>query len=255
MQVLTVTQIAGAAFANSGQVRFHYSSPTTMCANVFQICLALKRIYIHESIYQEFRDAMVEYTKTLVSGNGADDGVTLGPIQNSMQYERVQGFFNDIEKDGLKVVVGGVNDLASPGYFITPTIIDNPKESSRIVQEEPFGMCSHQFLLSTILRCYTNLTPTGPILPVLSWSDEDDVIARANNTKMGLGASVWSSNLTDARRIASRLEAGNVWINTHLEVDPRYPFSGHKESGIGSEWAVSGLKSFCNVQTLLVRKT
>lgn len=71
---------------------------------------------------------------------------------------------------------------------------------------------------------------------------------------MGLGASVWSTDLEEAKRIASQLEAGNVWVNTHLEVDPMFPFSGHKESGIGSEWAISGLKSFCNVQTLMVRK-
>jgi acyl-CoA reductase-like NAD-dependent aldehyde dehydrogenase len=93
----------------------------------------LKRIYIHESIYDEFRDAMVAFTKTLVSGNGIKPEVTLGPIQNSMQYERVQGFFKDIEKDGLKVAVGGVNDLSAPAYFITPTIIDRPKEDVRIV--------------------------------------------------------------------------------------------------------------------------
>ncbi|RDW74228.1 aldehyde dehydrogenase-1 [Coleophoma crateriformis] len=208
-------KITAAAFANSGQ-----------------ICLALKRIYIHESIYKEFRDAMIAHTKTLVIGNGAEPGVALGPIQNSMQYRRVQGFFDDIEKDSLKVVVGGVNDLSSPGYFITPTIIDNPKETSRIVHEEPFG----------------------PIVPIFPWSNEDEVVAQANNTKMGLGASVWSSNLEEAQRIGARLEAGNVWINTHMVVDPNLPFSGHKESGIGSEWGITGLKSFCNVQTLMVMK-
>jgi acyl-CoA reductase-like NAD-dependent aldehyde dehydrogenase len=88
----------------------------------------------------------------------------------------------------------------------------------------------------------------------MSWNDEDDVIARANNTNMGLGASVWSSDVAEARRIGTRLEAGNVWINTHIEVNPKYPFSGHKESGIGAEWGVSGLKGYCNVQTLFIRK-
>lgn len=175
---------------------------------------------------------MIEYTKTIVSGEGTRDDVTLGPIQNNMQYERVQDFFADIEKDGLKVVAGGKNDLSSPGYFITPTIIEKPKDDARIVTEEPFG----------------------PILPILSWKDEEEVIARANNTLMGLGASVWSSDLDQASRIASRIEAGSVWVNTHMEVDARYPFSGHKESGIGSEWSTSGMKSYCNVQMLIIRK-
>lgn len=126
-------KIATLAFLNSGQ-----------------ICLALKRIYIHESIYNEFRDAMVEFTKTLKVGDGTEDGVFLGPIQNSMQYDRVQGFFDDVEKEGMKVAVGGkVKD--SNGYFITPTIIDNPKESSRLVQEEPFGM--HHPSIPPLLPC------------------------------------------------------------------------------------------------------
>jgi len=208
-------KIATLAFLNSGQ-----------------ICLALKRIYIHKDIYNEFRDAMVEHTKTLKVGDGNEADVFLGPIQNSMQYDRVQGFFDDVEKEGMKVAVGGkVQDSA--GYFINPTIIDNPKEDSRLVREEPFG----------------------PILPILPWSDEDDVIARANNTKMGLGASVWSSDLDEAARIAKQLESGSVWVNAHLELTPNAAFGGHKESGLGSEWGVSGLKQFCNAQTLYFKKT
>jgi len=210
----TAPAIATLAFLNSGQ-----------------ICVALKRIYIHKDIYNEFRDAMVEYTKTLKVGDGTEENVFLGPIQNSMQYERVQGFFDDVEKSGAKIAVGEkVKDSA--GYFISPTIIDAPEENSRIVQEEPFG----------------------PILPILPWSDEDDVIARANNTKNGLGASVWSADLAEAERIGTQLEAGNVWINAHMELAPNVPFGGHKESGIGSEWGIVGLKSFCNTQSLYMKK-
>lgn len=210
----TAPAIATMAFLNSGQ-----------------ICVALKRIFIHESIYDEFRDAMVAYTKTLQVGDGAKEGIFLGPIQNSMQYDRVQGFFDDIEKQGQKIAVGGKTS-DSEGYFINPTIIDNPKENSRLVIEEPFG----------------------PILPIMKWSDEEDVIDRANNTRMGLGASVWSSDLEEAERIARRIEAGSVWINAHLEPGPHFPFGGHKESGIGSEWGANGLKGYCNVQSLYVKK-
>lgn len=106
--------------------------------NSGQICLAIKRIYIHESIYDEFLKAMVEHTKTLQTGDGMIEGNYMGPIQNSMQYEKVKGFFSDIEKDNLKVAVGGVNE-EKPGYFITPTILDRPADTARIVVDEPFG--------------------------------------------------------------------------------------------------------------------
>lgn len=191
---------------------------------------------------------MVAFTKTLKVGDGTEEGVFLGPIQNSMQYEKVKTFFSDIEKENWNVAVGGKNE-DKPGYFITPTIIDKPADDSRIATEEPFG----------------------PIVPLMTWSDEDDVIARANNTKMGLGASVWSNDLDEAARIARQLDAGSVWVNTHLELDPNAPFGGHKESGVGcesppfssglfslltipDEWGVGGLKAFCNAQTLYLKK-
>lgn len=91
-------------------------------------------------------------------------------------------------------------------------------------------------------------------MPVMTWKDEADVIDRANNTKMGLGASVWATDLEVANRIARQLDAGSVWVNTHLELDPRAPFGGHKESGVGFEWGIGGLKSYCNVQTLYLKK-
>ncbi|OAL31187.1 hypothetical protein AYO22_01220 [Fonsecaea multimorphosa] len=207
-------KIATLAFLNSGQ-----------------ICLALKRIFVHEKIFEQFRDKMVEYTKTLKLGEGFEKDVFLGPIQNSMQYERVKGFFNDIEKEQYNVVVGGKNP-DGPGYFITPTIIDRPKENSRLVVEEPFG----------------------PIVPLLSFGTDEEAIEKANNTNYGLGASVWSGNLERASTIAKELEAGNVWVNTHFELDARAPFGGHKESGIGTEFGVGGLKSYCNSQTLYLKK-
>lgn len=213
--LLIVPQVATAAFINSGQV-----------------CVAIKRIYVHESIHGKFRDAMVKFTKTLKVGEGNEEDVFLGPIQNSMQFEKVKTFFADIEKEKWNVAVGGENNNDRPGYFINPTIIDKPADTSRIVTEEPFG----------------------PIVPLMTWTDEDDVIARANDTKMGLGASVWSNDLIQASRIARQLEAGSVWVNTHLEGNPNAPFGGHKESGIGFEWGIGGLKSFCNAQSLFLKK-
>lgn len=124
-------KIATLAFLNSGQ-----------------ICLALKRIFVHEAIFDRFRDAMVKHTETLKLGEGNEEGVFLGPVQNSMQYERVKGFFAEIEKEGQKVVIGGKNPEGK-GYFITPTILEKPKDDSRIVVEEPFGEPSSSSLFIT----------------------------------------------------------------------------------------------------------
>jgi acyl-CoA reductase-like NAD-dependent aldehyde dehydrogenase len=128
----TAAKIATLSFLNSGQ-----------------ICLALKRIYVHESIYDKFLEAAVAFTKTLKHGEGHEEGVFLGPIQNQMQFDRVSGFFDDIEKSGQKVAVGGSVD-GSKGYFVQPTIIDQPKDDSRLVVEEPFGMWPHILILSPL---------------------------------------------------------------------------------------------------------
>ncbi|OQU97385.1 hypothetical protein CLAIMM_03319 [Cladophialophora immunda] len=207
-------KIATLAFFNSGQV-----------------CVAIKRIYVHEDIYKEFRKYLAEFTKLIKSGEGGQKDVFLGPMQNKMQYEKVKSFFTDITPSKWTVIAGGEATKPGSGYFITPTIIDKPPESSRIVTEEPFG----------------------PILPLLTWNSERNVIERANNTKMGLGASVWSNNLEEATHIARQLEAGSVWINAHQEGDPMAPFGGHKESGLGYEWGLGGLKSYYNAQSLFLK--
>lgn len=106
-----------------------------------QICIALKRIFVHEKIFDEFKAAVIEAAKTFKMGEGNEPDVFLGPIQNSMQYERVKGFFKDVEDNKYDVVLGGKNPTG-PGYFITPTIVDRPAEDSRLVVEEPFGMSS-----------------------------------------------------------------------------------------------------------------
>lgn len=198
--------------------------------------MMIKRLYVHESIYDRFIAALVAQTKTLKVGPGTDPDAFIGPVQNSMQYEKVKDMYAQIGPRGWKPALGGEMPDPDPkgkGYFFQPTLIDNPPEDSRIVTEEPFG----------------------PILPVLKWKDEEDVLAKANHSKMGLGASVWSNDLERATRMAKRLEAGSVWVNSHFDVAPGVPFGGHKESGVGMEWGVLGLKAYCNPQTLWLKKT
>ncbi|KAJ5015885.1 putative aldehyde dehydrogenase [Colletotrichum sp. SAR 10_99] len=201
--------------------------------NSGQVCIAIKRIYIHESIYDELLTEMANVVNSFPVGDGQQEGTMLGPVQNQMQFERVKDLLKDIEEQKHKLAAGSTAPASNgKGYFITPTMVDNPPDNSRIVVEEPFG----------------------PIFPVLKWSDEKEVIQRANNTDMGLGASVWSKDLEKAQAIAKKLKAGNVWINTHLELQYDAPFGGHKQSGIGYEYGAGGLKAYCNAQSMFITK-
>jgi acyl-CoA reductase-like NAD-dependent aldehyde dehydrogenase len=197
-------------------------------AHVGQICMDIKRIYVHENIYDKFLAAMVATTKTFKTGDHTDPEAVFGPVQNAMQHEKLHAFYTQIGTQGWKTALGGepAPKGDTKGYYIPATIIDNPPEDSAIVTEEPFG----------------------PIVPLLKWKDEDDVIRRANASKLGLGASVWSKDVPRAQRMAEQLEAGSIWVNTHFELAPNVPFGGHKESGIGMEWGELGLRGWCNPQ-------
>jgi acyl-CoA reductase-like NAD-dependent aldehyde dehydrogenase len=197
-----------------------------------QICMMIKRLYVHEKIYDEFLNKLVAFVKTLKVGEGTESDVFFGPVQNEMQFKKAKDLFSSITTESLKPALGGSIE-SSPGYFIHPTIIDNPPESSRVVQEEAFA----------------------PILPIMKWSDEDDVIERANALETGLGSSVWSKDFERATRIADQLQSGSVWVNNHFDLSPAAPFGGHKQSGMGVEWGLTGLLGYCNSQTQWLKKS
>jgi acyl-CoA reductase-like NAD-dependent aldehyde dehydrogenase len=201
--------------------------------NNAQFCNSIKRVYIHEDVYDEVRDALVEFAKGIQVGNGADEGTELGPIQNLPQFEKVNEYIDDCAANGFTFALGGEVDRGAKGWFIPITLVDNPPENSRIVAEEPFG----------------------PILPLLKWSDEEDVIQRANDTRYGLGASVWGRDLEAVQRIGSRLDAGTVWLNEIHQYSPYQAFGGHKESGIGCENSLHGLMEYTNWITITLNKS
>jgi acyl-CoA reductase-like NAD-dependent aldehyde dehydrogenase len=196
-------------------------------ANCGQICLAIKRLYVHDSIYEPVCQALANLARNVKVGDGLDPGVQIGPIQNRMQYEKVLGFLEDTKRLGARILTGG-HALDGPGYFIAPTIVADIKEGTRLVDEEPFG----------------------PILPVIRFSDVEDVIRRANDTRYGLGGSVWTNDLQRGAEIAARLEAGTTWVNQHSLPDPHVPFGGAKESGLGREYSSLGLKSYMEAQVI-----
>lgn len=197
-------------------------------ANSAQFCVASKRLYVHEAIYDAVARELVEYAKTVAMGDGSQAGIELGPLQNKMQYDKVRNLLDDCRRQGQRFLSGD-GPLRSPGYFVPVTLIDNPPEDARCVTEEAFG----------------------PVLPLLKWSDVDDVVARANNSAYGLAASVWGKDLAQAEKIAAQLEAGTVWINQIHVFSPGIAFGGHKQSGLGIENSLHGLAEYTNSKTFI----
>lgn len=194
--------------------------------NSGQVCIAMKRLYVHDSIYDEVVDELSTLANDTVVGDGLQQGTKLGPLQNKMQYERVKELLEDAAKHGRIAAGGEVPE--QPGYFIRPTIVRDISDGSRLVDEEQFG----------------------PVLPVIRYSDDEEVLARANNSPYGLGGSVWSKDLDRAYALAEKLEAGTVWINQHADMSPAIPFGGAKASGIGTELGEEGLLEFTQLKVI-----
>lgn len=194
--------------------------------NAGQVCLAIKRVYAHESIYDELCDELARLADAAVVDDGLKQGAQIGPLQNKMQYEKVKGFLEDARANGNIIAGGQVEDR--PGYFIRPTIVRDVSDGTKIVDEEQFG----------------------PILPVIKFSDTEEALERANASPWGLGGSVWSNDRDKAYELACEIDSGTVWINKHLDFGPNIPFGGAKQSGIGVEFAEEGLYEFTQIQVI-----
>ncbi|WP_370220882.1 aldehyde dehydrogenase family protein [Qipengyuania sp.] len=201
-------------------------------SNAGQVCIAAKRIYIHEDIYDDLSKAIAEYAKTVVVGDGSQQGTGVGPIQNKKQYERVLELIQDAKDNGYKFLTGGDKDPSGTGYYVPITILDNPPEDARIVAEEQFG----------------------PVMPLLKFDSIDEVIERANNSEYGLAGAVWTKDTDKGVEIAEQLETGTVWINEFMQLSPFTPFGGHKQSGFGAEYGLDGLKEFTYPQVITVKR-
>ena len=199
--------------------------------NTAQVCVATKRMFIHEDIYEHLRDRLHQLAKETPVGDGAEQGNRYGPIQNKAQYDRVLDLLEDARGTGLTLLEGG--KVPEAGYFVPLTLVDNPPDDARVVVEEAFG----------------------PVLPLLRFNDVDDVIARANDTAYGLAGAVWSKDVKQAEAIAHRLDTGTVWINQNLQGTPFAPLAGAKQSGFGQENGLSGLLEFTRPKTIYIPKT
>jgi len=199
--------------------------------NSAQICVATKRLYVHEDVYDGLRDRLAAIAAAVKLGDGAEQGTMLGPIQNKRQYDRVMALLDDARSSGLTLIEGAAVPDGG-GYFVPITIVDNPPEDARVVQEEAFG----------------------PILPMMKFTDIDDAVERANASEYGLAGSIWSGDTAKATKIARQLETGTVWVNQILNLRPDTPFAGRKGSGFGTENGMDGLLEYMTPQALYVAK-
>jgi acyl-CoA reductase-like NAD-dependent aldehyde dehydrogenase len=194
--------------------------------NTGQVCLAIKRVYAPDSLYEALCAELARLADAARVGDGLDPLTQFGPLQNKAQFEKVQGYIDDAHARG-KVIAGGT-PVKGRGYFVRPTIVRDIPDDARVVREEQFG----------------------PVLPVLRYTDLNDAIARANGTEYGLGATVWSSDPQRAYEVASRIDSGTVWINKHLDLPPDVPFGGAKQSGFGKEMGQEGLEEFTQARII-----
>ncbi|MFN8544084.1 MAG: aldehyde dehydrogenase family protein [Candidatus Binatia bacterium] len=199
--------------------------------NSGQVCSAIKRLYVHEKVYEPIVAGIIAKAKAVKVGNGLEAGTELGPINNKMQFEKVLGMVDAARKSGATIETGGTPSGAA-GYFLPPTIITGAKAGMQIVDEEQFGTA----------------------LPIIKYARLEDAIEQANRTHYGLGGSVWTSDVARGTALVQELESGTGWVNHHLDITPYAPFGGCKWSGLGHENGKWGYDEFTELQVVNVKK-
>ncbi|MFC3052563.1 aldehyde dehydrogenase family protein [Kordiimonas pumila] len=199
--------------------------------NSGQTCAALKRLYVHDSIYDTLSTKLAEMAIAAKVGPGNDPETQFGPLQNKAQFDYVKELVADAVSNGARVLSGG-QALDRAGYFYPLTVVVDVSDGVRIVDEEQFG----------------------PVLPIVRFMDVDDAVACANANENALGGSIWSADIEKARVLACRLESGTAWVNDHATISPNAPFGGAKQSGIGVEFGLYGLEEYMQLQTVRISK-
>lgn len=199
--------------------------------NMGQTCACAKRLYVHESLHDALVAELAAIAKAMPMGDGMQEGIAMGPVQNRMQFDKVASLVEQAKAAGATVVCGG-EALRGPGNFYPLTLVTDIADGAALVDQEQFG----------------------PALPIIRYRDVESAIASANRLDVGLGASVWSGNLEQAKAVALRIQAGTVWINQHGSIHPMVPFGGVKRSGWGVEFGAEGLKAVTQPQVISLKK-
>lgn len=204
-------------------------------ANQGEICLCGSRIFVERSLYQKFVDAFVERTKNLAIGDPADEKTKVGALVSQAHMEKVLSYIDLAQKEGGRILTGGkqvrVSGRCANGFFVEPTVIVGLSHECRTNQEEIFG----------------------PVVTIMPFDTEDEVLAYANSTTYGLSATIWTENLKRAHRVSARVKSGIIWVNCWLFRDLRTPFGGMKQSGVGREGGWEALKFFTETRNVCIK--
>ena len=195
-----------------------------------QVCAAGSRIFVQDSIYDDFMDAFIKQAKSIKVGNQLEMSTQMGPQISETQLERIEDYVAAGLDEGASLLTGGERLAAENGYFYTPTILENVSNEMRIAQEEIFG----------------------PVATVIRFKDEEDALRNANDTIYGLAAGIWTNDIKRGHRIARGLKAGTVWINTYSLLDSAAPFGGTKQSGFGRELGVQAMDMYTETKHVWV---
>lgn len=200
--------------------------------NQGQCCCAGSRLYVHEKIHDKFIDKIVSMNKTRKLGDPLDPATEQGPQVNQEQFDKIMGYIDTGKQQGAQCLTGGKRH-GEKGFYVEPTLFTNVKDDMTIAQEEIFG----------------------PVMSVLKFKSEEDLIDRANSTLYGLAAAVWTRDIAKAHKFAAEVRAGTVWVNCYDVFDAAAPFGGFKTSGIGRELGEEGLRSYTETKTVTVSLT
>jgi phenylacetaldehyde dehydrogenase len=200
------------------------------CLLTGQVCVAGTRILVHETVHDEFADALAKQIAAYQVGDPFAEDTMLGPVVSAAQFDRVTGYVALGQREGARIAVGG-EPVQGPGYFVEPTLFEGVRNDMRLAREEIFG----------------------PVAALLPFRDADEAVRIANDTPYGLAAAVATSDVSTAHTLARRLRAGVVWVNTHGELDLSFPFGGFKQSGLGRELGERSLDSFTELKSVFVR--
>lgn len=195
-----------------------------------QSCIAGTRLIAHVDIHDELVERIVEKARRIRQGDPHDVNSQMGPMANKVQYEKVMHYLGIAKDEGATAACGGGQNPELGGYFIEPTLLTGVTKDSTVVREEVFG----------------------PVLAALTFTDEDEAVALANDTEFGLGGGVWTNDIGRAHRVAARIQAGTVWVNTYRLFAPSAPFGGVKQSGIGRENGIHAIDEYTEEKTIWV---